>query len=53
MHMDGKTKREMADSLEISASNVEDHLYGVCRKADVRNPVELVNLILEHRGRQS
>jgi DNA-binding CsgD family transcriptional regulator len=53
MHMEGKTNREIAERVEIPAGTVEDHLYGICRKTAVRSPVELVNLILEHRGRRS
>ncbi len=50
MVVEGKTARQVADSLMISVGTVEDHLYAVCRKTRVKNPNELVNLVLEHRG---
>ncbi len=50
MIVEGKTPRQVADALMISAGTVEDHLYAVCRKTSVKNPTQLVNLIREHRG---
>ena len=48
--IDGNTTREVADLLFISAKTVENHVYNIYQKTGVRNRVELVNLILEHRG---
>ena len=50
MIVEGKSLRQVADSMMISAGTVENHLYAVCRKTRVKNPTELVNLVLEHRG---
>jgi DNA-binding CsgD family transcriptional regulator len=48
--VDGHTGREVAESLYISAKTVENHVYNIYQKTQVRNRVELVNLIQEHRS---
>lgn len=48
--IDGNTSREVAEQLFISAKTVENHVYNIYQKTQVRNRVELVNLILEHKA---
>ncbi len=48
--VEGSTTKEAAERLFISAKTVENHVYNIYQKTQVRNRVELVNLILEHRG---
>lgn len=43
----GKTNFEIGEILFISPNTVRNHVYNVYRKAEVRNRVELTNLILE------
>lgn len=50
MLMDGKTSREVGEELFISPKTVENHVYNIYQKTHVRNRIELVNLIREHRG---
>lgn len=50
MLMEGKTSREVGESLFISPKTVENHVYNIYQKTHVRNRIELVNLIREHRG---
>lgn len=41
----GKSRNDIADSLYISVRTVDRHLNNIYRKCDVRNPVELLNLL--------
>lgn len=41
----GKSRRDIAEGLYISVRTVDRHLNNVYRKCDVRNPVELINLL--------
>jgi DNA-binding CsgD family transcriptional regulator len=43
--LEGKTNKEIAASLYITVQTVKDHLYRVFQKADVRNRVQLINLV--------
>jgi len=41
----GKSNREISQSLFISLQTVKDHVYRIYQKTDVRNRVQLINLI--------
>lgn len=41
----GKTNREISETLFISLQTVKDHIYRVYLKTDVKNRVQLINLI--------
>jgi len=41
----GKSNREISESLFISLQTVKDHVYRIYQKTDVRNRVQLINLI--------
>lgn len=41
---DGKTNKEIADSLFISIQTVKDHVYRVFKKVGIRNRVQLTNI---------
>ena len=41
----GKTNKEIAETLFISLQTVKDHIYRIYLKADVKNRVQLINLI--------
>jgi len=43
--LEGKTNKEIAASLYITVQTVKDHLYRVFQKANVRNRVQLINLV--------
>lgn len=42
---EGKTNKEISDALFISLQTVKDHVYRIYQKTDVRNRVQLINLI--------
>ncbi len=41
----GKSNREISESLYISLQTVKDHVYRIYQKTNVRNRVQLINLI--------
>jgi DNA-binding CsgD family transcriptional regulator len=41
----GRSNREISESLFISLQTVKDHVYRIYQKTDVRNRVQLINLI--------
>jgi DNA-binding CsgD family transcriptional regulator len=41
----GKSNKEISESLFISLQTVKDHIYRIYQKTDVRNRVQLINLI--------
>lgn len=43
--MNGDSNREIGENLFILPKTVENHLYSIYQKTDVRNRVQLVNLI--------
>ena len=45
----GKTNKEISESLFISLQTVKDHVYRVFQKTDVRNRVQLTNLVQSYR----
>jgi DNA-binding CsgD family transcriptional regulator len=47
---DGKTNREIGESLFISLQTVKDHIYRIFQKANVKNRVQLINLIRSYKG---
>ncbi len=47
----GKTNKEIAETLFISLQTVKDHIYRIYLKTDVRNRVQLINLIQRQGNR--
>lgn len=45
----GKSNKEIAQALFISLQTVKDHVYRVYQKTDVRNRVQLINLVQSYR----
>ncbi len=45
----GKSNKEIAQTLFISVQTVKDHIYRVYQKTDVKNRVQLINIIQSHR----
>lgn len=54
--LDGSTNQDLADALFISRKTVENHLYNIFQKMDVRNRLQLAAVLgarnREHRGRR-
>jgi len=46
---EGKTNKEISDALFISLQTVKDHVYRIYQKTDVKNRVQLINLIQSYR----
>jgi DNA-binding CsgD family transcriptional regulator/uncharacterized membrane protein YozB (DUF420 family) len=46
---EGKTNREISDVLFISLQTVKDHVYRIYQKTDVKNRVQLINLIQSYK----
>jgi len=47
---EGKTNKEISDALFISIQTVKDHIYRVYQKTDVKNRVQLINLIQGYKN---
>ncbi|MDH4196430.1 MAG: LuxR C-terminal-related transcriptional regulator [Candidatus Aminicenantes bacterium] len=45
----GKTNKEISEALFISLQTVKDHVYRIFQKTDVRNRVQLTNLVQSYR----
>lgn len=45
----GKSNKEIAQTLFISLQTVKDHIYRVYQKTDVRNRVQLINLVQSYK----
>lgn len=45
----GKTNKEISDELFISLQTVKDHIYRIYQKTDVKNRVQLINLIQSYK----
>jgi DNA-binding CsgD family transcriptional regulator len=45
----GRTNKEISEALFISLQTVKDHVYRVFQKTDVRNRVQLTNLVQSYR----
>ncbi len=45
----GKSNKEISQALFISVQTVKDHIYRVYQKTDVRNRVQLINLIQSYK----
>ncbi|NIO48504.1 MAG: hypothetical protein GTN73_03555 [Candidatus Aminicenantes bacterium] len=45
----GKTNKEISEILFISLQTVKDHVYRIYQKTDVKNRVQLINLIQSYR----
>jgi DNA-binding CsgD family transcriptional regulator len=43
--LEGKTNKDIADSLFITVQTVKDHLYRIFQKTGVRSRVQLINLV--------
>jgi DNA-binding CsgD family transcriptional regulator len=46
---EGKTNKEISKALFISLQTVKDHIYRIYQKTDVKNRVQLVNLIQSYK----
>jgi len=46
---EGKTNKEISETLFISLQTVKDHVYRIYQKTDVKNRVQLINLIQSYR----
>jgi DNA-binding CsgD family transcriptional regulator/uncharacterized membrane protein YozB (DUF420 family) len=46
---EGKMNREISDALFISLQTVKDHVYRIYQKTDVKNRVQLINLIQSYK----
>jgi DNA-binding CsgD family transcriptional regulator len=47
---DGKTNKEISETLFISLQTVKDHIYRIFQKTDVKNRVQLINLIQSYKS---
>ena len=47
---EGKTNKEISETLFISLQTVKDHIYRIYQKTDVKNRVQLINLIQSYRN---
>jgi len=47
---EGKTNKEISDALFISIQTVKDHIYRIYQKTDVKNRVQLINLIQGYKN---
>jgi len=48
----GRTNKEISEALFISLQTVKDHIYRVYQKTDVRNRVQLINLIQSYKSEE-
>jgi len=46
---EGKTNKEISEALFISLQTVKDHVYSIYQKTDVKNRVQLINLIQSYK----
>ncbi len=46
---EGQTNKEISEALFISLQTVKDHVYRIYQKTDVKNRVQLINLIQSYR----
>ncbi len=49
---DGKTNKEISETLFISLQTVKDHIYRIFQKTDVKNRVQLINLIQSYKSEE-
>jgi DNA-binding CsgD family transcriptional regulator len=42
---EGKRNKEISEALFVSLQTVKDHIYRIYQKTDVKNRVQLINLI--------
>jgi DNA-binding CsgD family transcriptional regulator len=47
--IDGRSTKEIGERLYISAKTVENHIYSIYRKTEVRNRVQLFTLVQSNR----
>ncbi len=47
---EGKTNKEISETLFISLQTVKDHIYRIYQKTDVNNRVQLINLIQGYKN---
>ncbi|MDH4258123.1 MAG: helix-turn-helix transcriptional regulator [Candidatus Aminicenantes bacterium] len=47
---EGKTNKEISETLFISLQTVKDHIYRIYQKTDVKNRVQLINLIQGYKN---
>ena len=49
---EGKTNKEISKALFISLQTVKDHIYRIYQKTDVKNRVQLINLIQSYKSEE-
>lgn len=49
---EGKTNKEISEALFISLQTVKDHIYRIYQKTDIKNRVQLINLIQSCRSEE-
>jgi DNA-binding CsgD family transcriptional regulator len=47
----GKSNKEISEALFISLQTVKDHIYRIYQKTDVKNRVQLINLIQSYKNK--
>ncbi len=47
---EGKTNKEISEALFISLQTVKDHIYRIYQKTDVKNRVQLINLLQSYKN---
>ncbi len=47
----GRTNKEISEALFISLQTVKDHVYRIYQKTDVKNRVQLINLIQSYKSK--
>ena len=50
---EGKANREISQALFISLQTVKDHIYRIYQKTDVKNRVQLINLIQSYKEEEA
>lgn len=48
----GKSNKEISEALFISLQTVKDHIYRIYQKTDVKNRVQLINLIQSYKSEE-
>jgi DNA-binding CsgD family transcriptional regulator len=49
----GRSNKEISQALFISLQTVKDHIYRIYQKTDVKNRVQLINLIQSYKGKKT
>jgi len=49
---EGKSNKEISEALFVSLQTVKDHIYRIYQKTDVKNRVQLINLIQSFKSEE-